>query len=389
MPDGVRSLSDVFGGDAGGHGGVASVVLDVRITAPVFAVVWLLVHVLWSLAFSTYWGHWLSIPLHARIQDKCYSNCAWAKLSGLPAREIGRCEHTLGDTVSGSAKRPLPPPPPPALPPSADRPILLTPGLSYSPSSSGSLSGARTIQMSSFMDDSMAPAAHATVQDFLASKSLDAAWPVSALTSGNRDNWTDACAALIAASPTNARSLEVIESAIIVVCLDDTKPVTHEAISTAVWLGDGRNRFYDKHHNHIRGSSGSTRAMDGTPTLRMNGFMLATLALGKADPGTPSGETLTAPTELPFELNVTTCALIAGAEARFDTLVGEHELHVLQYEGYGKNAIKQFKASPDTWVQLVKQLVFHKMFGRPGVTYESAQTLAHRAPPATCSRVRW
>ncbi|KAJ7291320.1 60S ribosomal protein L12 [Mycena rebaudengoi] len=28
MPDGVRSLSDVFGGDAGGHGGVASVVLE-------------------------------------------------------------------------------------------------------------------------------------------------------------------------------------------------------------------------------------------------------------------------------------------------------------------------------------------------------------------------
>ncbi|TEB30807.1 hypothetical protein FA13DRAFT_1630008 [Coprinellus micaceus] len=25
-------------------------------------------------------------------QDKCYSNCAWAKLSGLPPREIGRCE---------------------------------------------------------------------------------------------------------------------------------------------------------------------------------------------------------------------------------------------------------------------------------------------------------
>ncbi|KAJ7264582.1 hypothetical protein C8J57DRAFT_1623258 [Mycena rebaudengoi] len=25
-------------------------------------------------------------------QDKCHSNRAWAKLSGLPAREIGRCE---------------------------------------------------------------------------------------------------------------------------------------------------------------------------------------------------------------------------------------------------------------------------------------------------------
>lgn len=47
---------------------------------------------------------------------------------------------------------------------------------------------------------------------------------------------------------------------------------------------------------------------------------------------------------------------------------------MLHYEGYGKNYIKKFKASPDAWAQLVKQLAFHKMFGRPGVTYESAQT---------------
>jgi hypothetical protein len=32
-------------------------------------------------------------------QDKCYSNRAWAKLSGLPAREVGRCERALGDAL--------------------------------------------------------------------------------------------------------------------------------------------------------------------------------------------------------------------------------------------------------------------------------------------------
>ena len=47
---------------------------------------------------------------------------------------------------------------------------------------------------------------------------------------------------------------------------------------------------------------------------------------------------------------------------------------VLHYEGYGKEYVKKFKMSPDAWVQLVKQLAFHKMFGRPGVCYESAQT---------------
>jgi len=33
------------------------------------------------------------------LQDRCYSNRAWAKLSGLSAREIGRCEKALGDAL--------------------------------------------------------------------------------------------------------------------------------------------------------------------------------------------------------------------------------------------------------------------------------------------------
>ena len=38
-----------------------------------------------------------------------------------------------------------------------------------------------------------------------------------------------------------------IEGAMIVVTLDDTKPVTREDISWSTWVGDGRNRWYDKH----------------------------------------------------------------------------------------------------------------------------------------------
>lgn len=53
-------------------------------------------------------------------------------------------------------------------------------------------------------------------------------------------------------------------------------------------------------------------------------------------------------------------------------LILDHQ--VLHYEGYGKEGIKKYKASPDAWAQMVKQLAFHKMFNRPGVTYESAQT---------------
>lgn len=95
----------------------------------------------------------------------------------------------------------------------------------------------------------------------------------------------------MAASPLNAVALERIESAIFVIALDDTKPVTREDISWQCWVGNGRNRFYDKHQrvysfscsisllyfiivivfdNGRSGFLGEHSCMDGTPTLRLN-----------------------------------------------------------------------------------------------------------------------
>lgn len=71
--------------------------------------------------------------------------------------------------------------------------------------------------------------------------------PIGALTSDNRDLWTDAREALLKASPKNAELLQKIDSSMIIVALDDTKPVTREDISWGTWVGEGRNRWFDKH----------------------------------------------------------------------------------------------------------------------------------------------
>lgn len=72
--------------------------------------------------------------------------------------------------------------------------------------------------------------------------------------------------------------------------------------------------------------------MDGTTTLRMNEFMLATIALGKADLGAPrsntTGTDLPQPTELKFTVNSEVQGLVQGAEKRFDELIGQHDLRV-------------------------------------------------------------
>lgn len=72
--------------------------------------------------------------------------------------------------------------------------------------------------------------------------------------------------------------------------------------------------------------------MDGTPTLRMNEFVLATLALGKADLGAPrtndTGADLPEPAELKFTTTPQVDSLVKAAEQRFDELVGQHDLRV-------------------------------------------------------------
>ncbi|KDR82388.1 hypothetical protein GALMADRAFT_237669 [Galerina marginata CBS 339.88] len=207
--------------------------------------------------------------------------------------------------------------------------------------------------------------------------------PIGALTSDNRDLWADARESLLAASPSgkNAEVLKKIDGAMIVLALDDTKPITREDIGWATWVGDGRNRWFDKQQLIVYGNGrsgflGEHSCMDGTSTLRMNEFVLASLSQGKIDLGPEQVDASNLPKvqELVFEVDEKVQTLVKGAETRFDELVGKHDLHVLHYEGFGKNFAKHHKTSPDGTAQLIKQLAFHKMFGRPGVTYESAQT---------------
>jgi carnitine O-acetyltransferase len=178
----------------------------------------------------------------------------------------------------------------------------------------------------------------------------------------------------------NAELLEKIESAMIVVALDDGAPVTRDQVSWETWTGNARNRFFDKHQivvfeNGKSGFLGEHSCMDGTPTLRMNEFILGSIDKGKVDLAeTPVSGELPAVEELTFEVNPQVTQALKEAERRYAELLGDHHMKVLNYEGYGKDLMKKYKISPDAWAQMVKQLAFHKLEGRPGVCYESCQT---------------
>jgi carnitine O-acetyltransferase len=204
---------------------------------------------------------------------------------------------------------------------------------------------------------------------------------VGALTSENRDVWTEAREILLKAAPGNAKAMEAIESASFVVCLDDASPVTLEERAHQYWHGDGANRWYDKplqfivNNNGTSGFMGEHSMMDGTPTHRLNDYvndLIFNNKLDFSDPSVRSG--LPEPQVINFTVTKDVQAEIDRATKDFAEVIGQHELAVQAYQGYGKGLIKKFRCSPDAYVQMIIQLAYHKMYGKNRPTYESAAT---------------
>jgi carnitine O-acetyltransferase len=82
----------------------------------------------------------------------------------------------------------------------------------------------------------------------------------------------------------------------------------------------------------VFGFLGEHSCMDGTPTFRMNEFVLASLARNAVDfvPARTgiSGSDLPAPKELKFVVDAKVQEAVDGSCQRFDELVSKHDLHV-------------------------------------------------------------
>lgn len=204
---------------------------------------------------------------------------------------------------------------------------------------------------------------------------------VGALTSENRDVWTDARKILLDASPKNKAAIEAIESASFVVCLDDAAPVTLEERAHQYWHGDGQNRWFDKplqfivNDNGTSGFIGEHSMMDGTPTHRLNDYVNDVIFGNKLDFSDPSVRSnLPEPVAIKFEVTKEVQGEIDRAVKDFNEVIGQHQLAVQAYQAYGKGLIKKFRFSPDAYVQMVIQLAYYKMYGKNRPTYESAAT---------------
>lgn len=216
---------------------------------------------------------------------------------------------------------------------------------------------------------------------------------VGILTTLDRDSWFLNFEKLCTFSIINQNSFEDIFRSSFVLCLDENSPVSFEERSRYCWHGNGENRFFDKPlqffvaANGASGFLGEHSRMDGTPNLTLNNYICQELAKFDKENADSSSSffkidqslSSTCTEELKFDISNDVGKAIVKAKDLFkDVAVDGHLLKVWRYQGYGKNLIKKFNASPDAYIQLLMQLAYYKYTGTLKPTYESASTRKYK-----------
>lgn len=242
--------------------------------------------------------------------------------------------------------------------------------------------------------------------------------PFGVFTTENRRVWSNIRDYIFHDSnPTNWKNLKIIDSALFVVCLDDTSFTEDNELVKSLLCGTSQikldpknlakpldaqrgtclNRWYDKlqlivTQNGKAGINFEHTAVDGQTVLRLAADIYTDSILGFArgvtknvpDVFTETTESnsentnlnlITIPRRLEWRVDPFILSSLHFAETRISDSVSQHEFEVLDFTKYGSNHIKAtFQCSPDAFVQQVFQVAYYALYGRFEMTYEPAMT---------------
>lgn len=211
-------------------------------------------------------------------------------------------------------------------------------------------------------------------------------------------------------SSNNADCLNIVDSALFVLCLDYTEPADSAAlcqnmlcgtceIEKGVQIGTCTNRWYDKLQIIVckNGSAGINfehTGVDGHTVLRfasdvytdtilrfartINGQAPTLWASASPDPSKRDPESFglvnTTPRKLEWDMVPELGIAVRFAETRLADLIAQNEFQCLDFGHYGKNFITSMGFSPDAFVQMAFQAAYYGLYGRVECTYEPAMT---------------
>ncbi|KAI4689554.1 uncharacterized protein J4E88_002908 [Alternaria novae-zelandiae] len=208
----------------------------------------------------------------------------------------------------------------------------------------------------------------------------------------------------------NSDCLNIVDSALFILCLDYTEPQTGadlcmnmlcgtSKIERGVQVGTCTNRWYDKLQIIVckNGSAGINfehTGVDGHTVLRfasdvytdtilrfartINGSAPSLWASSSPDPAKRDpdsfGDVQTTPHKLEWDMLPELSTALRFAETRLADLIQQNEFATLEFPHYGKNFMTSMGFSPDAFVQMAFQAAYYGLYGRIECVYEPAMT---------------
>ncbi len=234
----------------------------------------------------------------------------------------------------------------------------------------------------------------ATVEDLRAAfqrvvdwtEAADAQEPVAVLTTERRPVWALERQRLLG-DPSNAATLEMIETAIFGLFFDKTPAPDLNAVSRLAQMGEPGARWMDKVYSYV--VHGDGRVSQHGEHSPADGMQFVSAFDYACDPAewrvfreAPEEKSLSPtppqPVEHGFSLSEESRAAIRSATAFFEAKTSNVEIEVLRFEEFGKETIKTLGTGPDSFVQMAYQLAHWRLHRRIAKTYESGQTRAFR-----------
>jgi carnitine O-acetyltransferase len=203
---------------------------------------------------------------------------------------------------------------------------------------------------------------------------------VGHLTTKPRAEWARSRRALLDLDARNTVMLDVVETALFCLCLEEGAP--RDALEACELLlhGDSGNRWFDKALSLIVFADGTGglqvehSGLDGTTIVSfvdaLQGF--STKSNSRLSAAGFQGEPAVEAIE--FELDADLQADVDVAAASFAAAAANTATVVLSFEDFGADRAKELGVSPDAFAQMAFQLAHARARGFVGATYESIST---------------
>ncbi|MFD7228997.1 choline/carnitine O-acyltransferase [Streptomyces sp. NPDC059881] len=216
---------------------------------------------------------------------------------------------------------------------------------------------------------------------------------VGHLTTMARAEWAAARASLLDHDPRNADALDVVETALFCVCLEDFAPADTQEACDELLHGDRGNRWFDKALSLIVFADGRAGVnvehceLDGTTILSFTDFLLSTPAEEHSRNSGARSQGLPAMEQVVFGLDAALRDQVRAAADAFAAYGRATATTTVSFPDFGSTTAKALGVSPDAFVQCAYQLAHQRAKGLLGATYESIATRQYRNGRTEAMRV--